>query len=214
MIVSIHEDSTSGSIKLAVTKPEGTRARIIRKGLKLFAEKGYEAATMNDIASAVGIKAASLYAHYRGKEELFKAVFESALETWADLVDGIFARASSVMDLQTRLESILGDFAVAMMDSVAYRFWARVYVFPPPLLDAEDRARLVAMDRSFAARLSAFCDSLLPSSIPREDIELLGSSLAFFVMGILMYVELLDEKALRGEIRRGVAFHLKALRAD
>jgi len=30
----------------------------------------------------------------------------------------------------------------------------------------------------------------------------------------LMYVELLDEKALRGEIRRGVAFHLKALRAD
>jgi hypothetical protein len=98
-----------------------------------------------------------------------------------------------------------------MMGSVAYRFWARIYVFPPPPLSPEDRNRMMAMDRSFAERLGLFCATRLPQGTCIEDIGLLSSSLTYFVMGILMYVELLDEEALRKEIGRGVAFHLRAI---
>ena len=166
---------------------------------------------MNDIASAVGIKAASLYAHYAGKEEIFASVFESALTTWSGLVEGIFAKAEGAGGLEAGLNRVLGDFACSMMGSVAYRFWARVYVFPPKILSAEDRQRMIAMDRSFGERLGLFCGSRLAGKASTETLELFSASLTFFAMGILMYAELMDEAAVRGEIRRGIAFHIRAL---
>ncbi len=191
---------------------ESTKSRILSESLRIFADRGYEATTMKDIGAAVGIKAASLYAHYSGKEELFRAVFESALRTWEKLVSGFFARAEGIGDLQEGLGLILGDFACEMMGSVAYRFWARVYVFPPPILGDEDHRRIVAMDRSFAERLAGYCGPRLSAGMEGEDLELLCSSLAFFTMGILMYAEFLDEAAVRKEIGRGVAFHIKSFR--
>jgi AcrR family transcriptional regulator len=190
-----------------------TKDRILRESLRLFADRGYEATTMNEIASAVDIKAASLYAHFKGKEELFGIVLESALRSWESLVDGIFSRAESASGLEKGLNLILGDFACAMMGSIAYRFWARIYVFPPRLLSPGDRQRMIAMDRSFGERLGRFCGPRLTRAVSARDLELFSSSLGYYVMGILMYAELLDEAGARGEIRRGVAFHLKALAA-
>jgi hypothetical protein len=100
-----------------------------------------------------------------------------------------------------------------MMGSVAYRFWARVYVFPPKVLSPEDRQRMAAMDRSLGERLAGFCGSRVSSTAAGESLELFASSLMYFAMGILMYAELMDEAAVRAEIRRGIAFHLQALKA-
>ncbi len=52
------------------------RDRILDESLLLFSEKGYAATTMRDIADAVDIKAASLYNHFKGKQELFDALIE------------------------------------------------------------------------------------------------------------------------------------------
>lgn len=192
---------------------ESTKDRILREALRLFADQGYEATTMNDIAASVDVRAASLYAHYKSKEELFRVVLESALDAWNGLVDGIFSRAESCSALGRGLNLILGDFACSMMGSVAYRFWARIFVFPPKLLSPNDRRRMIDMDRSFGERLSRFCGSRLPRGAAPGALGPLSSSLGFFVMGILMYAGLMDEAAVRAEIRRGIEFHLRALRA-
>lgn len=58
-------------------KVEGNaRERILEEALTLFSNKGYAATTMRDIADAVGMKAASLYNHFKGKWELFDALIE------------------------------------------------------------------------------------------------------------------------------------------
>lgn len=44
-----------------------------------FAEYGYHGSSLNEIATAVGIKKASLYAHFKSKDELFMMVFDNAL---------------------------------------------------------------------------------------------------------------------------------------
>ena len=44
-------------------KPETRKEEIIKTAAKLFKEKGYSAVTMRDLASEMGIKAASLYNH-------------------------------------------------------------------------------------------------------------------------------------------------------
>ena len=53
------------------TEKNGSRKDVIvRKAATLFREKGYKAASMRDLAEAVGVEAASLYNHIRSKSEL------------------------------------------------------------------------------------------------------------------------------------------------
>ena len=53
-----------------------TKEKILREALNLFSEKGYNAVYVGDIAEAVGIKAPSLYKHYKSKQDIFDAILE------------------------------------------------------------------------------------------------------------------------------------------
>lgn len=57
-------------------KKETTKQRIVTEAVKLFAKNGYEAVTVEQIATAVGIKAPSLYKHYKSKREIFECIIE------------------------------------------------------------------------------------------------------------------------------------------
>ncbi len=53
---------------------KNTREIIMQEALNMFATKGYAAVSMRDIATAVGIRASSIYHHFSGKQELFDAL--------------------------------------------------------------------------------------------------------------------------------------------
>lgn len=53
-----------------------TKQKIIYESLRLFSQKGYDGVSMREIAAAVGIKGASIYNHFKGKEEIFNAIFD------------------------------------------------------------------------------------------------------------------------------------------
>ena len=44
--------------------------------MNLFSVKGYESVTVVEIANAVGIKAPSLYKHYKSKQDIFNAILD------------------------------------------------------------------------------------------------------------------------------------------
>lgn len=48
----------------------GSRGAILREALALFAEKGYGATTVRDIATRVGMLSGSLYSHFPSKEQI------------------------------------------------------------------------------------------------------------------------------------------------
>ena len=56
-----------------------TRERLIEVARELFAHKGLEATTMNDIAAASGRGRRTLYTYFRNKEEIYYAVIEEEL---------------------------------------------------------------------------------------------------------------------------------------
>lgn len=66
-----------------VTQPEGrggeTKSRILATAIAQFAERGFEACTMRDIAAAVGIKAPAIYNHYSSKDDVLAAAMEHIL---------------------------------------------------------------------------------------------------------------------------------------
>jgi len=53
-----------------------TKQKILDEALTLFSEKGYANVYVNDIADRVGIKAPSLYKHYKNKQAIFDAIIE------------------------------------------------------------------------------------------------------------------------------------------
>lgn len=53
-----------------------TKHRILDEALTLFSEKGYANVYVSDIAERVGIKAPSLYKHYRNKRAIFDAIID------------------------------------------------------------------------------------------------------------------------------------------
>jgi len=63
-----------------------TKETIMYKALTLFSDRGYEGVSMRDIASAVGIKASSLYNHFKSKEDIFNTIIEEMSKRYEDAV--------------------------------------------------------------------------------------------------------------------------------
>jgi AcrR family transcriptional regulator len=87
----------------------GTRLRILAVSVELFSDRGFAGTSVRDIAEAMGMTKASLYYHFRSKEEILDAVTEpirtemAELVAWAAAVPGAPAPA----DLLTRLTGLL-----------------------------------------------------------------------------------------------------------
>ena len=59
-------------------KPDTPRA-ILDAAVQLFAERGYNATTLRDIADLVGIKAGSIYYHFPSKEAMLWRLYSETL---------------------------------------------------------------------------------------------------------------------------------------
>ena len=55
-----------------------TKDRILEETLTLFSENGYDGTGVEQIAEKVGIKAPSLYKHFKGKEDILNALIDNA----------------------------------------------------------------------------------------------------------------------------------------
>ena len=57
-----------------------TKERILDAAEAVFAERGYDAASLGDVADRVGIRPQAIYNHYKGKWALYVAVMERLLD--------------------------------------------------------------------------------------------------------------------------------------
>lgn len=59
---------------------EKTRTLILNASLKLFAEKGFHATSMSDIANAAGVSKGLAYNYFDSKQHIVEAIFQNLLE--------------------------------------------------------------------------------------------------------------------------------------
>ena len=93
---------------MAVSK---TRAKLVDVARQLFAKKGVDDTTMNDIAVASKKGRRTLYTYFKSKEDIYMAVVESELEMLSDAMEQV-AKKDITPDekilklIETHLDSI------------------------------------------------------------------------------------------------------------
>jgi AcrR family transcriptional regulator len=86
------------------SKSEETRERILTAALALFHERGFEAATMRDIAEKSGVATGAAYYYFSSKDAIVLAFYERAAQETAPRIGQIL---ESTPDLRKRLAGIL-----------------------------------------------------------------------------------------------------------
>lgn len=87
-------------------RKEETRSRILAVAAQVFARRGYEAATVEEITADCGIAKGALYGHFASKEELFRTVLlehvqRRVAETAARVEPGLSLREGIVRIIDT-----------------------------------------------------------------------------------------------------------------
>ncbi len=121
-----------------MTKPTvaNRREQLLEAAATCFSREGFDAASMRTIADEAGMRTASIYYHFDGKDDLLGAVHEEALHrirkaTRAALrdIDDPWKRleAASVAHLETLLQG--GAFFKAVMQHVPHKVEGRERIF-------------------------------------------------------------------------------------
>ncbi len=128
------------------------RTLILEAAEKIFAESGFDAAKMQDVASAAGISLGTLYGIFEGKLELFTAIHE---ERGRELLE----RASSVtIPLDDPLEAMLMGVRTYIEFLVARPNYLRIHLFEGDAWAFGGRLRTEEQRRQFSLGLQLIAD--------------------------------------------------------
>jgi AcrR family transcriptional regulator len=75
-------------------RSEARPGEIVQAALEVFAEKGFAAAKLDEIAARAGISKGALYLYFETKEDIFRAVVREAVAPNLDVVEAALAQAS------------------------------------------------------------------------------------------------------------------------
>jgi len=81
---------------------EEAKSRILDAANKVFAEKGYHEATMDDIAKRLGVSKGAIYLYFSSKEDLFEAMCRTAPQAFKDILYSSFGDESNPVQSATQ----------------------------------------------------------------------------------------------------------------
>lgn len=157
------------------------RTVISRAAVEVFAERGFEAASLDEIARRAGVTKPLLYRHFASKTELYIRLLEDETD---DLLRGVAAAVAAETDPLARLRAGIDAF----FDHVERRPLARRLLFRDPDARPELAAAHERVQSEMTAALAGLLDSnprLLASDPERElTIELFAHVLKTALNGI------------------------------
>ena len=91
------------------------KSLLIDVARKLFAQKGLNGTTMNDIANESGISRRTLYVYFANKEEIYSAVIETEIERLSEKMDEV---ASRDIDPELKVATLIYTHLNAVKETV------------------------------------------------------------------------------------------------
>ncbi len=126
------------------------RERLLRVAREIFAERGYQATTMDDVAAAAGFTKPILYQHFSSKEALYNEIVHDASR---HLIESLMNATKGVSGPREIVESAFrGYFQVIMHETAVFR----LLFLQPHVGDHLSELRRVE------SRLTSFIEELIP----------------------------------------------------
>jgi AcrR family transcriptional regulator len=179
----------------ATGKGEQTRTQIFESALELFREKGFDSATMQEIAIRADVVKSAAYYYFPSKEAIIHAYYETLQAEQERICDAIFAQRK---DLKTRLASAMHSKLDLVRDDrkllgVVFRYTGE----PGHPLSCLGKATEEIRRRS----IQIFSDAIAGEKLPADLRELLPLALWALQMGLLVMF-LYDSSANQRRTRR------------
>lgn len=183
--------------------------------LKYFTIHGYEGASLSQIAEDVGMKKQSIYAHYKGKDDLFLQVLRDAKQTELDTKLEYFRPLNS-KDPQNDLYGFLQMVINLFQKDEHLKFWLRMSFFPPAHLAKEIEEDVLDIEKQVQAMLEDKFKQWMDENLVIGESALI-LTYAFLSMVDSMMLELVyvnEEKRLHERLNaswkvfwRGISIH-------
>ena len=168
--------------------------------LGLFADNGYAGTSMDDIAKAVGIRKASLYSHFDGKESIFSVLFDQAAEEYLAFVSQLTKNDEGLEPVQY-LESIFKTYIRNCRDNPKMYFRIRCFYYPPEFLKDHIMETAQQADDLFLNRIARiFFDGINCGQIRKQQPQRLALSYYYLIAGLSMSARLYGQKELEEEM--------------
>jgi AcrR family transcriptional regulator len=164
-----------------------TRERILASATRLFAEKGFDGASMPAIAKASGITAGAIYKHFEGKGELLLEVV-----TRSFLSSPLFAHGSERGGDATALAHLAAGYTEPALKLVRQ---LSIEVHSAAARDARARQLLAKSDRLAIGRISASVASAQKAGKldPTLDPDHVARVFCILIMGLIHMDTLLPD---------------------
>ncbi|MGM7723795.1 TetR/AcrR family transcriptional regulator [Metabacillus sp. Hm71] len=169
--------------------------------LKYFTIHGYEGASLSQIAEEVGMKKQSIYAHFKGKDDLFLQVLHDAKETELSSKLHYF----SMVDAQNPEKDLYGflQFIIDLFQkNEQLKFWLRMSFFPPPHLAKAIEMEVIDIESKVQAILESKFQDWMNAKAIVED-KAITPTFAFLGVVDSIMLELVygnDEKRLKDKL--------------
>ncbi len=88
----------------------GTKEALLIAAKKVFARKGFDGATVKELADEAGVNVSLVSYHFNGKENLFRACVEEFALSRLDVTEKFLRGPESVEDMRVRLSLMAEEF--------------------------------------------------------------------------------------------------------
>jgi AcrR family transcriptional regulator len=180
-------------------RTRATRRKLLDAAKRIFAQDGFEAARLEDIAAGAGYTRGAFYAHFKSKEDIFFALFEEwvreRIESFASIARRHSDPVEKLMALRTHYAELATDRRLVLISMEFKQFALR-----HPEAHARLRSRHRRIRASFGELFSEIM-GVLGKNIP-IDYPAASACLGAVSQGLLLE-HLLDPKTLSdGDVRR------------
>ncbi|MCD5322242.1 MULTISPECIES: TetR/AcrR family transcriptional regulator [Pontibacillus] len=145
-----------------------SKDKILTEALYLFSNKGYEGTALSELAERVGMKKASIYSHFKNKEEIFWAVIDGAYqEEIAKLSRGM--KDVEHLPFRERFHFMMDQHVQFYKEKdVNANLWRRMTMFPPEAFKEGLKAKLLEYEEEFNEMIKMDLDAAIHSGEIRE----------------------------------------------
>lgn len=155
---------------------EEKRAQILKSAAKVFAEAGYDRASMTQLARDCGISKANIYHYYDSKDAVLFGVLETYLR---ELRDRVLAVDLPVGDPQTSLHRIVAEILMAYQGADHEH---QVQVSAMGALPEDQQKLLRGYQRDLVVFMSKAIKQLAPDVFDEDAEKLRSATMSVFGM--------------------------------